>query len=533
MKSPIQKAAWLVLTPAVMVTAVLATLVAPWFRHRPDLGATVLVVSMITTSIWMLLIWLALHRLVFQLAALWPFPASRLSKPEAAKCVPRFGIFYTTCDDFVAESFLSCVWQNYPEDAFKVFVCDDSMEPRNQASIDALCSGHERVTIVRRSDRSGFKAGNLNHSFKLSQADAFDWIVVVDADQMLSSEFLNRLADDVAAAPEHAACIQAVPQWQENSMLPPSGPFQQTMEEDTRLVLNRDLPWRSHAGFYPCLGRVAAIRASAWNGVGGFPECVSEDYAFAMEARNKGFVCIPAGSASLYDRGPRDFAAFGIQLSKYAAGTSELICHSYFKFLRGPAHWVEKLDATLWLTGYASMPLVLLNLPLSAWLAHVVWQQQLSLLPPGLASIFVGMTLLNFPVLVSVTDTIGGGTHRFFWTFAIYNAALPVAAVSFVRHFWKRPVFRRTPKGNHPASSVRAESCLTVLVGMTFTAMALWWHSPFSLLIGSVAAAQLLFPLLQHLHTSSGTGSVARTLVWLPGILFVTGVLDMWLRGSC
>ncbi len=533
MKTPILKAAWLVLTPAVLVAAVITTLVAPWFRHRPDLGAAVLVVSIITTSIWMLLIWLALHRLVFQLAALWPPPSSSLSKPEAVKSVPRFGVFYTTCDDFVSESLLSCIRQDYPEDAFKVIVCDDSREPGNRASIDALCSGQERVTVVRRSERSGFKAGNLNHSFKLLQADAFDWIVVVDADQILSSEFLSRLAGDAAAAPEHAACIQAVPKWQEKSMLPPSGPFQQTMDEDACLVLNRDLPWRSHAGFYPCLGRVAAVRASAWNAVGGFPECVSEDYAFSMAARSKGWVCIPAGSASLCDRGPRDFAAFVIQLSKYASGTSELIRYGYFEFLRGPAHWVEKLDVSLWLAGYASMPLVLLNLPLSAWLAHVVWQQQLSLLPPGLASIFVGMTLLSFPVLVSVTDTIGGAMHRFFWTFAIYNAALPGAAVSFVRHFWKRPVFRRTPKGNHPASSVRTESCITVLVGMTFTGIAFGWHSPFSLLIGSVAAAQLLFPLFQHLHASSGTGAVARTLVWLPGIMFLTGVLDIWLRGSC
>lgn len=529
-----RKMPWIALAPAVSVAAVVGTLVVPWFRHRPDLGGPILAASVITTTVWMLMIWWSLHRLVFQLAAFWPVQSVDLKKTDRIESQPKFAIFYTTCDDFVTDSLLSCIQQEYPQDRFDVFVCDDSRESSNRSVIDEFCLNHGGATIVRRTGRSGFKAGNLNHAFKrmTENGDDHDWIVIVDADQMLSSRFLQMLASDATAASDDVACIQAIPQWRQESLLIQGEPFQTTMIEDTLLVMGRDLPWRSRAGFYPCLGRVAAVRSSAWRHIGGFPECVSEDFAFAMAARNEGFFCIPATSACLHDRGPRDFSAFVIQLSKYASGTAELIRRYFFKFLRGPAQWVEKLDTSLWIAGYAAMPLVLVNLPLSAWLAHKIWQYQLSLLPPSLASIFVGMTLLSFPVLVSVTTTIGEATRRFFWTFSIFNAALPSAAVSFVRHFWRRPDFRRTPKGNHPPSDVRIECFFALLAGITFGSCAIWWHSPFSLLIASVAAAQLMFPFFLHLHKSTGLGRFSRILIWLPGGMFIAGVLEMWLRGS-
>ncbi|MCB0584653.1 MAG: glycosyltransferase, partial [Phaeodactylibacter sp.] len=90
------------------------------------------------------------------------------NKPEAALArtelldYPAVAILYTTCNDFVEESVLSCVRQDYPN--YKVYILDDSSSPEYQAKVDAFAARYPGLAeVVRRPSREGFKAGNMNY----------------------------------------------------------------------------------------------------------------------------------------------------------------------------------------------------------------------------------------------------------------------------------------------------------------------------------------------------------------------------------
>ena len=484
------------------------------------------------------MLWWAMHRLAFQLAALWHCGRDDARKTRShagsdnAK-VQRFAIFYTTCDDFVPECLESCLLQEYPKESFTVVVCDDSRDPDCQAEIARVCDGKDGVELLRRGSRRGFKAGNLNHAFAVLGHREVDWIIIVDADQKLPKDFLGEIAKDTISAPEDVAFIQAGQQVREETPPMRATRFQAVMRPNVLMLFERDLPWRGVGGFYPFLGHGGAIRAAAWRQLGGFPECVSEDMAFTMAVHQRGWRGTPALHARSWDASPQDFAAFVVQLSKYAAGAAELLVRHYPRYLCGPANLIEKADAGIWLASYSLFPILLANLPLSAWLSHRIWHDGLVLLESNLAVGFIGMFLLSFPPLISVTPSMWKAIRHWFWSFAVYNAALPAAAWSFLLHLWKRPDFNRTPKGDWSSPRLRLTGLITALSGIVYLTLAARWSSPFSLLVGAAGMSQALFPILRFLHIERGIrGTVSRLIVWIPGLMFLAGVVAMWLLGS-
>ena len=88
----------------------------------------------------------------------------------------RFVIVYLTCDDFVSDACLSCLSQEYPQNAYHLLVCDDSREGNYLAAVSQFARQHRRLHLVRRPTRDGFKAGNLNHAVRsfTNEADESD-----------------------------------------------------------------------------------------------------------------------------------------------------------------------------------------------------------------------------------------------------------------------------------------------------------------------------------------------------------------------
>lgn len=527
------KVIWLVLIPVLLVAAVVILILIPWMRSSGDLHGLLRLGVPATAFAWTLLLWAALHRLTWQIAALWkcrtdPHGSRDEELPDSA--LPRFAVFYTTCDDLVESCLRSCVKQDYPADRMNVFVCDDSTDAKARLAVDQILVECPAARLIRRDRHAGFKAGNLNHAFKESGGDAYDWIVLVDADQMLPPSYLRALAGDVRTVEDDVAFVQsgqipenAIPARDENG-------FQSVMRPEVRMLFERDLPWRHAAGFYPFLGHAGAVRGSLWRRVGGFPESVSEDMAFAMALHEHGLRGEPAATSRSSDGIPENFSAFVVRLSKYAAGAAELLTRYFPRYLRSRADMAEKIDLGAWLCGYALFPVLLVILPAATWLNWKVWSEGLAILPPMLAAGFVGMFLVSFAPLISVTNSLGSACRHWFWSFAVYGAALPVAAYAFVVHLFGRPRFRCTPKGGRAAPRHVLAGTLTCLTGLSLVFLAVLWPSPFSWVTASFGSAQILFPWLRHLHGERA--NVVRALAWLPGLLFAWGVASVWLRGS-
>lgn len=250
---------------------------------------------------------------------------------------PAVAVLYTTCDDFVERSAESCVLLDYPN--FHVYLLDDSRTEAARQRVDAFAAKHlECVTVVRRADRSGFKAGNLNHALKNVAAEPF--FAVVDADEILPPNFLTDLVP-LLVRNEKCGFVQA------NHRSRPGA--ESELARDLGVGIDIHWKWyqplRNRFGFVMFLGHGAVLRRQSWEAVGGFPELVSEDLAFAIAIREHGFHGRFVEDVVCLEEFPETVRAFRVRHVKWTRGTCEFLHHWMWRLLRAKrVTTVEKLD---------------------------------------------------------------------------------------------------------------------------------------------------------------------------------------------
>jgi cellulose synthase/poly-beta-1,6-N-acetylglucosamine synthase-like glycosyltransferase len=261
---------------------------------------------------------------------------------------PPVALLYTTCNDFVPDSVVSCVRQNYG--CYRVYILDDSSDPEIRERIDAFASEYsDRVTVVRRNDRRAYKAGNLNHA--LGSVAREPLFALVDADEILPPDFLERLVPRILAIPD-CGFIQANHRSNPNA----TSPLARDLGPGVDSHWSWYHPLRNDYGFVMLLGHGALIRRQAWLDAGGFPELVSEDLAFALRAREAGWRGRFAEDVMCIEEFPEDVRAFRVRHMKWTRGTCEFLSREAGRLLlTHRLSWVEKIDILL----------PTLNLPLS------------------------------------------------------------------------------------------------------------------------------------------------------------------------
>ncbi|MCB0579091.1 MAG: glycosyltransferase [Phaeodactylibacter sp.] len=265
-------------------------------------------------------------------------------KPEAALArtelldYPAVAILYTTCNDFVEESALSCVQQDYPN--YTVYMLDDSPSPECQAEVDAFAARFpELVKVVRRPSREGFKAGNMNYG--LSQAATKEpYFAIADADEILPPDFLSKLVPVMEADPM-CGFTQANHRANPNA----ESSLARAMGVGVDLHWKWYQPLRNNYGFVMFLGHGALLRRKCWEEVGGFPDIVSEDLGFAIHIREKGYRGRFVEDVVCYEDFPDTVRAFRIRHMKWTRGTSEFLRKKMGWLLKAKnISWTEKLD---------------------------------------------------------------------------------------------------------------------------------------------------------------------------------------------
>lgn len=282
--------------------------------------------------------------------------------------LPSIALLYTTYNDFVEASAASCVAQDYPD--FTVYILDDSTDPLFKKRVDLFARNHpEKVCVVRRADRRGFKAGNLNHA--LSGAASLEPLfALADSDEILPPDFLSRLAPRLLADPS-CGFIQA------NHRANPDAPgrLAEAMGIGIDIHWRWYQPLRNRFGFVMLLGHGALLRRSCWEEVGGFPELVSEDLAYAIRICEKGWRGRFAQDVVCYEDFPDSVSAFRVRFMKWTRGTCEFLSSEMRRLIFSPRiSWAEKCDILL----------PTLNLPLS--LFYFLFLIDANLLIPALFS---------------------------------------------------------------------------------------------------------------------------------------------------
>ncbi|MHC5250518.1 glycosyltransferase family 2 protein [Enterococcus sp. HY326] len=252
---------------------------------------------------------------------------------------PVIALVYTTKDDFDAASLDLCSKQTYR--GCRVYILDDSKESEYIQEIDNYSRKKKNVTVVRRGESKGFKAGNLN-SFLNAHIELFDYFVVLDSDEIIHSNFVED-ALKYFYSNENLGILQAnhVATRNKNKFM-----------EIFHVGVNCHWPTyqkvKEKYGFLSFLGHGAMISAECYKKVGGFPELVAEDLCFSILARKMGFDIEFSRLITCEEEFPIDYRAFKIRHHKWTLGNFELL-RKFTKeiFWNKNLRWFEKLDVFL------------------------------------------------------------------------------------------------------------------------------------------------------------------------------------------
>jgi len=141
------------------------------------------------------------------------------------------------------------------------------------------------------------------------------------------------------------------------------------------------------------------------------------------------------------------------------------------------------------------------------------------------------MFVLHIPIFLSTTTSAVGVARYWCWSTAVYAASLPISVYRFLIHLWIPPSFQVTPKGNVRSGPRKSQMAVLVPLGIVTLWLSKFWYSPFSLILASYGVAFLCFPAYFYLAEQSVWGQIARSMAWIPSLLFIGGLYAMWTLG--
>lgn len=354
----------------------------------------------------------------------------------------RVTLLYCTCNDFEASSLEWSMKQDYDAKLLKTVILDDSTDPDYKAKVDEFAKQHKGVKVIRRKDRKGFKAGNINNYLRGGGRKDYDYFVILDSDERIPHDFTKR-------------CLRYFTVDDKIGIVQCSHIATRNENRFMRLLhigVNSHWPvyqlMKHHYGFMSLLGHGAMVSRKCYEAADGFPEVVAEDLCFSIEARNHGYYVAFAPDITCEEQYPVDYLAFKKRHSKWTQGNFEFIKRYTWRIIRSKMRLHEKLDIFLFtynlpLTAFFAFYIFInvLVLPLEHYTLHYpAW-----LLIPTVLFFFAPM--LNDFIFWLGEIKLRRLLHYSLVTFALYGSMLYCSIkASFLSIIGKKAVFIVTPK---------------------------------------------------------------------------------------
>lgn len=262
--------------------------------------------------------------------------AKIISSTPSFKTPPKVLLLYCTCNDFNEEALRVCMRQKY--DNFETVILDDSTKQEYLEKIDAFAR-ETGVTLVRRDNREGFKAGNLNHY--LQGKTDYDFFVVLDADERIPENYITEALKYFAYSPD-VGVVQAAHKATQGSNL-----FQNLMGLSVKSNGKICQVMKNFYGANALIGHGMAIKRECYEKTGGFPKVVAEDISFAIDVKNSGFRVLYAPNILCEEEFPIDYLCLKKRQAKWVQGNVEFIKKYNKSIAKSKMSWYEKLDVKL------------------------------------------------------------------------------------------------------------------------------------------------------------------------------------------
>lgn len=397
-------------------------------------------------------LWLMLNGLV-QLHLLWHYKRRKAVQKNAAALpavLPRISIQVPVYNEkyVIARLLQALVQFDYPKDGFEIQVLDDSTDETSfiiDETAKQLQAKNININVVRRQDRSGFKAGALQYGLPRCTGEL---IAIFDADFIPDPHFLKNLVPYFSNP--KTGLVQA--RWghlneDENGLT-----RIQTFLLDTHFSVEQT--GRSEAGYFINFCGTAGIwrkrcieEAGGWDGT-----VLSEDLDLSYRAQLNGWKLVYAQEIEVPAELPSVIEAFKIQQFRWTKGMAQISKKTLKQLIGTTLPVGKKLHGVFHLLGSAVFVCLFINAVLAVPL----------LLFRNLYPEFINLTrytAISSVNLIALTLFYYNGTKsnehsaaiKFFTHFpffmVVYMGLSVQNAVAVVQGFWgSSSVFVRTPK---------------------------------------------------------------------------------------
>ena len=249
---------------------------------------------------------------------------------------PKVLLLYCTCNDFNAEALTACMAQDYPN--FQTVILDDSSKAEYLRKIDAFAQ-KTGATVVRRENREGFKAGNLNNY--LQGKKDYDYFVVLDSDERSPKNYIREVLKYYAYS-EKVGVVQASHKATKGKNL-----FQNLMGLSVKSNGKICQVMKNFYGSNALIGHGMTISRACFEKTGGFPKVVAEDISFAIDVKNSGYEVLYAPNIVCEEEFPLDYLCLKKRQAKWVQGNVEFMKKYHSDIKNSKMSWYEKLDIKL------------------------------------------------------------------------------------------------------------------------------------------------------------------------------------------
>jgi cellulose synthase/poly-beta-1,6-N-acetylglucosamine synthase-like glycosyltransferase len=246
---------------------------------------------------------------------------------------------------------------DYPRDRIEIQVLDDSTDDTREI-VDRLAEELARqgadIRVVRRPDRSGYKAGALGHGTALARGE---FTAVFDADFVPAPDFLRRTVPPFLADPK-IAFVQT--RWGHLNRRENVLTVCLSLGIDGHFIVEQ--PARAKSGLFMNFNGTAGVwRKRAIEDAGGWSgRTLTEDLDLSYRVQLAGWRPCYVEEVDVPCELPATITGAKSQQFRWAKGSIQTALRNLPKVWKGPYSPLEKAEAFLHLTNYLIHPLMLI-----------------------------------------------------------------------------------------------------------------------------------------------------------------------------
>ena len=354
------------------------------------------------------------------------------------KTTPKVLLLYCTCNDFNADALNECMQQDYEN--FETVILDDSSQEDYKRKIDefALKTG---AKVVRRKDRVGFKAGNLNNYLK-GRTD-YDYFVVLDSDERIPKDYIQEVLKYYAYS-EDVGVVQAAHKATKGGNV-----FQNLMGLSVKSNGRICQVMKNFYGSNALIGHGMTISRACYEATHGFPLVVAEDISFAIDVKNSGYRVLYAPNIVCEEEFPINYLCLKKRQAKWVQGNVEFMRKYNRSITDSKMSWYERLDVKLSHYNLPIIPMlsliIILNTILMGFLGFDVGRYSLTIV--GLMLVFLISPLIPDFFVHGKTKNVLKLFEYAFLNFVVYASLVPMMIGTVVLAlFGRKAKFIVTPK---------------------------------------------------------------------------------------